>query len=404
MMRRPLHLLLLTLLAVANAGCRDGAGDTASRKPAAEREVAVATAMQREIERSITVFGSFLAREQVVISTKVPGRLAQVNVDIGSAVEAGAELASIESREYELRIRQSEAALAQARARLGLAADDETTVVNPEETSVVRQAAAVLQEATGNRDRLARLFQEGVLSQAELDSARASFTIAENQFQDALEDVRQRLALVSQRQAERDIAVQQLAETRLKAPFKAVVQERLTSPGEYLGVGSPVLTLVAVDPLRLRLEVSERDAHRVQLGQQVRVSVEGLDRSFTGTINRVSPAIHQQRRVLLVEADIANDGALHPGMFARADVVVKPRDLALTVPTNALVTFAGIEKVFTMAEGVAAERVVTSGQHTGGMVEILGNLKAGEQVILNPGKLQNGQPVRVGPAVNSTES
>ena len=108
---------------------------------------------------------------------------------------------------------------------------------------------------------------------------------------------------------------------------------------------------------------------------------------------RISPAIDQLRRVLIVEADLPNDGTLHPGMFARAELVVNASEPAVTVPTNALVTFAGLEKVFTIVEGKARERVVATGRRGSSWVEISTNLLGGEQVILDPGSLQNGQPV-----------
>jgi RND family efflux transporter MFP subunit len=148
-----------------------------------------------------------------------------------------------------------------------------------------------------------------------------------------------------------------------------------------------------MDPLRLRLEVTERDAPLIQASQLVRARVEGIDREHVGRITRISPAIDFQRRMLVVEADIANDGSLHPGMFARAAIVVNPAERAVTVPAAALVTFAGIEKVFTVEAGVARERVITTGRRGADWIEVVQPLTAGVEVILNPGSLQNGQPV-----------
>lgn len=382
------------MLAIATVGCRDG-GDKPGGGPAAgeARSVVTTPATARDLERTITVFGSFLAQEQATISTKVAGRLQDVQVDLGTAVKAGAPLAQVERREYEMRVRQAEAALAQALARLALAPADEAKVIEPDQISIVRQARAVLDEALANRDRIAKLHQQGVLSQAELDTAQAGYTVAENRYQDAIEEVRQRIALVAQRRIERDIASQQLTDSTLLAPFDASVQDRRASPGEYLRAGDPVLTLIQMNPLRLRLEVSERDAPLINTGQVVRARVEGIAKEHAGRLVRISPAIDQLRRVLIVEADLPNDGTLHPGMFARANLVVNQAEPAVTIPTNALVTFAGLEKVFTIVEGKARERVVTTSRRGGDWVEVSTNLHGGERVILDPGSLQNGQPV-----------
>lgn len=386
-------------LALLVAGCREGGAARGGNAPTSEsRTVTVAPAQSRQVERTITAFGSFLAKEQATLSIKVAGRLQEVHVDLGSSVSAGAVLARVEAREYEMRVRQAEAALAQALSGLGLAAKDEAVNVNPDEMSVARQARAVFDEARASRDRIASLHRQGVLSQSELDTAEAAFTVAENRYQDAVEEVRRRMALVSQRRIERDIAAQQLTDTTMLAPFDASVQERTASPGEYLRIGDPVVTLIQMNPLRLRLEISERDAPRVRMDQTTRARVDGIDRTFSGRITRISPAIDPQRRVLFVEADVVNEGLLHPGMFARGDIVVNPAEPAITVPLAALATFAGIEKVYLIEEGKARERVVTTGRRGADWVEVLVNLKVGEEVILNPGNLQNGQPVSRSPA------
>ena len=71
----------------------------------------------------------------------------------------------------------------------------------------------------------------------------------------------------------------------------------------------------------------------------------------------------------------------------------QPGEPAITIPSAALVTFAGIEKVFTIADGKAQERVIATGRRGDDWIEATVNLKAGERVILNPGSLQYGQPV-----------
>lgn len=395
--RTAIQLGLLALFGVFSPACRKASPSSQQTPEGTPRTVAVATATATNLERTITVFGSFLAQEKVTLRAKVPGRLQSVRIDLGSPVKAGAVIAQIEPREYELHVQQAEAALAQSLAMIGLEPQDESRTVDPSQTSLAKQANAVLEEARASRDRVASLHHDGVLSQSELDTAQSAYTVAENRYQDAVETSRQRIAMVAQRRIERDIAAQQLADTKMIAPFDASVQERATSPGEYLQVGDPVANLIQVNPLRLQLEVSEREAPLIRTQQIVRAHVDGIDAVSSGRILRISPAIDQKRRVLLVEADLPNEGYLHPGMFARAEIVVNPSEPAVTVPLEALITFAGIEKVFTIVDGAARERVVTTGRRGTNWVEIVDNLKAGEQVILNPGNLQNGQPVTTSP-------
>jgi RND family efflux transporter MFP subunit len=148
-----------------------------------------------------------------------------------------------------------------------------------------------------------------------------------------------------------------------------------------------------MNPLRLRAEVPERESRNVRVGQQVRVIVEGDSNIHTGRIARLSPSITAQNRVLIIEAEVINDGRLRPGSFARADIVSDNSSLALAVPNNAIVTFAGIDKVISVQDGKAVEKPVTLGRRTADWTEILSGVKAGDVIVIDPGNLQSGQPV-----------
>jgi multidrug efflux pump subunit AcrA (membrane-fusion protein) len=99
--------------------------------------------------------------------------------------------------------------------------------------------------------------------------------------------------------------------------------------------------------------------------------------------------------VLVVEAEISNPGALRPGGFARADIVTDDASMAVTVPSNAVVTFAGIEKVIVVNNGKAQEKAITTGRRTGEWTEVLSGVNVGDSVVLDPGNLQSGQNVNV---------
>jgi hypothetical protein len=115
-------------------------------------------------------------------------------------------------------------------------------------------------------------------------------------------------------------------------------------------------------------------------------------------VARLAPAISEQNRSLLIEAEIPNEhGRLRPGTFARGEIVVQPDRRLVTVPAEALVVFAGVEKVLVVENGRAVEKRVTAGRRTGDRLEILSGLAAGEQVIVRPGALAAGQPVTAAP-------
>ena len=171
------------------------------------------------------------------------------------------------------------------------------------------------------------------------------------------------------------------------------MQEKKTSVGEYLAAGAPVVDVVRIDPLRLRVEVPERESHNIRTGQSVRVTVEGDANSYLGYIKRLSPTISEQNRVLAVEADVRNNGRLRPGAFVKAEIVTNQTNTAVTVPPNAIVTFAGIEKVIVVENGLAAEKTVMTGRRGTDWVEIKSGVNVGQAVVVDPGSLQSGQLV-----------
>jgi RND family efflux transporter MFP subunit len=384
------------LLALA-AGCgQEHADATAKPKHDAPRAVRLVTAESGSLPRVVTATGTLAAEDQVVLNTKVPGRLDQLPVDLGSIVQQGDVVAVLDLTDFRLRVEQADTALAQARARLGVPLDGSADAIQPEKTSLVRQARAVVDQARRQRDRMTTLHAEGILAKAELDQVDADFRVAEARLQEAFEEVRNRQAIVAERRAALALAQQQLADATLRAPFDGAVRERHLSVGAYLDVGQAVVTIVRIHPLRLRLAVPERDAASMRVGQGVRLREEGTGTAAEGALVRLSPAVDESTRTLMIEAEIPNeDGALRPGAFATADIVVDPQQSAVLLPASAIVSFAGVTKVLTVNDGRAVEKRVQVGRRAGERVEVVAGLDAGESVVAEPGNLTAGQPVVV---------
>jgi RND family efflux transporter MFP subunit len=359
------------------------------------RQVKTARVEETPVGEAVTANGTLAAYDQTTVSVKVPGRLRFITVDLGSVVRRGQAIAQVESADYNLRIQQAEAALAQARARVGLSPDGKDDKVTPEQTGTVRQAQALLDEARVSRDRAAKLVEQGIVARSEFDTVNANYKVAVSRYQDAIEEIRNRQALLAQRRSELSLARQQLADTNVYSPMDGIVQEKRASVGEYLAAGAPVVEIVRMDPLRLRAEVPERDAQNVRSGQNVRVTIDGDANVYIGQIKRLSPVIAQQTRMLMVEADVRNNGRLRPGAFAHAEIITNDAKMAVTVPNNAIVTFAGIEKVIVVQNGKALEKPVTTGRRSGEWTEIVSGISVGDQVVVDPGNLQSGQDVEV---------
>lgn len=381
-MRRSVFPVLCLLVSIACSG------PYSAKKVAAKEERAIPVQVVRVAPQSIpeiiTATGELFAEEVATISAKVPGRVTKLLVDLGSQVEAGQVIAELETDDYDFRVRQSEALVEQTRARLGLAGKPTDDVV-PEDTAMVRQAAAARKEGTLIFATAQKLWNEGVISRIDLEKAGVASDASEARYQSAIEEVAQLRAQLAERRAQLSLARQQLSDAVLRAPFQGAVTKRIASQGEYLPVNSPVATIVRQHPLRIRLEVPERLAIKIRTGQRVDVKLEGRDATRAGRVVRMSPALEAANRSLLVEGEIPNqDGVLRPGSFVEGAITVNPNAQGIAAPLGALLSFAGIERMFVVKEGVLEERLVKTGRRFAeDRVEVLEGLQAGDQLVKN---------------------
>ncbi len=350
----------------------------------------------RKLARIVMAPGTLAADEQATLSFKVAGRLSALKVDLGSRVQKGQTIGLLETSDFKVRLQQAEAALQQARARLGLPPQGDDDRIETENTALVRQARAFLEEAKLNLERTRQLVQQGIQPKAELDRVDSTFKVADSRYQDAVEEVRNRQAVLLQRRSELAIARQQLAETVLYSPFDGAVREKRASMGEFLAAGTPAVIIVRLHPLRLRVEVPEREAQGINVGQSVRVTVEGEEgQNYTGRVARLSPAFQEQSRTLIIEAEVDNQrGSLRPGSFAKAEIQTFSTANVVMVPSSAVVTFAGIQKVFTVKDGKAVEKNVVVGRRESDWLVVEG-LEPNVPVVVSPGNLVAGQPVTI---------
>ncbi len=341
---------------LASCGKSDHAATT--RTELTPRAVRVVTAAHRPMERALQVVGTLSAFDETTVAAQVAGQLEKFRADLGDRVTAGEELALIDTSAYEAFTRQSAANLAKARASATNAAQ--------------------------NLQRVRELQTDRIASASDFDSAFAAAASAQ--------------AEVKAAEAADAIARLDLERSRVKAPFDGAVAERIASLGRYVAVGNPIVRIVKTDPLRLRVEVPERDSVLVRVGQLIRLHVEGETNDYTGKLARVAPAIRESNRMLAAEADIPAQGGLRPGLFARVEIILDADERGVSVPVESLVTFAGLEKVVTVVDGKAVEKPVKTGRRGPGWVEITSGLEAGQVVVLNPAGLQTGQPVTVSTA------
>ncbi|MBI4392041.1 MAG: efflux RND transporter periplasmic adaptor subunit [candidate division NC10 bacterium] len=394
-----LALLTLGLAACSRSGPADAQGKPGKAK---EARIAITTApvAAREIPRTVEVTGTLLPFEEVTLTNEQAGTVEALLVDLGDRVEPGQLLLRLDPQEARLALAQAEANLLAAERALGRA-----RAAAEAARATVARAQAALEEARLNRKRFEDLFAEGAVSASQRDTARtqdemAAATVweAEAQAESEAQAVQTAAAAVEQARAALGLARKRAADTEVRSPLKGAVKQRLVSAGDGIKEKTPLLVLVATNPLKLQGTVPERFAPEIRIGQPVSVTLDAYPgRAFRGKVSRVSPAVDPQTRTLALEALLENpDGRLKPGFFAKGEVLARTdRDVPFA-PEAALYTFVGITKVFVVADGMVQERQVEIGDRVNGWVEIRRGVKPGEVVATaNLAALFDGAPVTV---------
>ena len=175
-------------------------------------------------------------------------------------------------------------------------------------------------------------------------------------------------------------------ETTMFSPIAGTVVQRKVGPGQYVssGASDPVYVIGDLSTVWLTAFVRETDAANVSVGQEVTFSVLALPgRPLTARINYVAAAIDPATRRLLVRATIDNkDGALKPEMFANVTIYSASDHPAVGVPKQALIYEGDQVRIWVAHEDKSIElRQIKPGLINGDLVEVIGNLKPGEQIV-----------------------
>jgi membrane fusion protein (multidrug efflux system) len=378
-----IHTLLAALLLaapLATGAC--STGDAKGKdQPAAPPTVAVAAtaAVEQPIARFIRATGTLMPEEQADVAAETAGRIVSAPVERGTQVSAGAELVRISATETDAQLREAEANAAQIEARLGITpgvAFDVNAV--PE----VQNAKAGFELAQSEFTRIKSLLDQRVVSQSEFDQRRTQMEAARQQYESAKNGAAQQYQSLQAARARVSLARKASADTSVRAPFAGQVGERFVAVGDYVTKGMKVATVVRVNPLRVQLTIPEQFVSAVAVGQPVTFEVDAYPgRQFEGQVKYVSPSLEAAQRALTVEALVANpNGSLKPGLFATARIQQPQRTPGVLVPTAAVQTSAGTSRLYVVNGDHVEERIVTTGETLGELVEITKGLKAGERV------------------------
>jgi HlyD family secretion protein len=395
-MTYPYRIALAAIVILAGAGCSKSETAQALSRDGTPKPVQAEPVRQDSVRRAVDVVGTLAAVDEVTISSEADGKVAKILADLGDRVTAGQLLVQLDNEKQQYTYAQQQAALARTLAQYG--ASDSEHLPELEDTPDARRANADLVQATQAYDRASELFKRTLISQQALDDAKAALQSKRAIYNSAIQNAKNLRASIQASEATMKLAARQLRDTEIRAPFDGFVQKRLVNMGELVKTQMPVMAIVRLDPLKVTAEIPEKMAPWINPGQAVDLKVDAYqDRTFTGKVSRISPAVNTATRAFSFEALVPNrEAVLKPGTFARVHIESGKVDSILTVPFAALQYRYGVNRVFVVNGDKLAIRELSVGERVGDRIEVMSGVKAGERVaITDVDSLADGAAVTV---------
>jgi RND family efflux transporter MFP subunit len=353
LLRLPASALLLAF-AAAVAGCK-AKPVAATEAPPPAIHVDTVEARDEPIPRVLALTGSLRAQQETDLAANAAGRVLATLVERGSEVKTGDLIARLD-------VRAASLSAAEARANADMTKTRAET-------------------AKRDCDRYAALLAQGAIAQADYDRVSDQCSTSG----DAIAASRARAAS----------AAQMVGDGMIRAPFAGTITERYIDVGEFVRQDSKVVTLVAINTLRLEFSVPEADIGALKQGGSLTFTVPAFpNKPFNGKVRFISAALREATRDMIAEAVVDNaDRALRPGMFASISLLVGEAPLPV-VPKSAVIEKDGHPHVFAVVDQRLEERVVQTGATKGDLIAVLRGLRSGEKVVAAPTPaIKNGQMV-----------
>ncbi len=365
-------------------------------------DVRVRKALSVKRPAAVLASGSVEARETSNVAFQVPGKVARVLVEEGAAVRQGQLLAELDATDYQYGVEAAtgQAGMAEAalqKAQAGARAQE------------LERARIAFQRAEDEYRRMKQLYDAKALAPNDFQKVEAVYLAAREQYSEAREGARREdkaaaRSAVEQASAAAAVARKRLADTRLLAPISGMIARRAVNPGETVGAGMPVFTIVDLNPVKVRVGVPESDIARVRAGQPATILIPAMaERSFEGRVELVGVAAEPASRTYTVKILVPNPNLiLRAGMIAEARIRTDVTVEALTLPGEAVTRDpqgATLVYVYFPERKRVYARRVQVGTVEGREVEIQSGLKGDELVVV-----AGQQLVREGALVEAVEA
>lgn len=312
---------------------------------------------------------------------------------------------------FEAALKATEAQLKQAEAEIRKTSADHAYSLK--QVGRFRELAlnrTITQELVDEKERQSQAAQAALeSSQAKLQAVQADLAVGASKLATAQADLRVKEVQVRVAQDELERARIMADYAHIYAPFHGIIVSRSVDQGDFVqnsssGQARPLMTVMAIDRVKVVLQVPERDALWVQVGAEARLHVDARSNwEVTGRVARTANFLDPQSRTMRVEIDLPNpDHKLLPGMYGQVSLALQKIENAYAIPATAVYSRKGENYIFLVRDGVAHRQRIhiryDDGQELD-VVKVEGDrevpLDGSEEVIVsNKGEIREGQRIR----------
>jgi HlyD family secretion protein len=359
---------------------------------------------QGELRQTLVASGRVLWPHRISVSAQITGQVMTIPVTEGQQVTRGQLLIQLDDATAQANVAQTTAAVAQAQTQLRQL----TELTLPTAQENVKQARATAQQLRKQLQRIQTLRQQDFASQAELEDAQRSFTVANSQVRNATLQLQNtqhdgsQLALaeaaLQQAQANLQSAQVQLVQTQIVAPADGTLITRSVEAGDIVQPGKVLMTLAAKGDTQIEVQVDEKNLGQLTLGQSALVSADAYaDQQFSAQLIYINPGIDATRGAVQIKLRVPEPpDYLRQDMTVSVDIETAFRDNTLTIATAALHDINTDPWVMVVREHRAQRQAVELGLRGDNQVEILKGLQLNEPVMSASNALvKPGQRVHV---------
>ena len=383
-------LLIAALSLLPMVGCSKNQENTQAIK-----NVKVTEVKKSSISIAVEYAGRVTPLEEVTIASKLPGKVELVKADVGSEVQKGDLLFSLDVKSVNAQLNQSKAAVANAQANLVRASDSSVVQQVTQLEAAVQQTQLQYDDAKRSYERVQTMYTAGAVSKQQLEAAETSLKNAEiqlNSAKDSLNILNEKAApqtaaiasaQLAQAQAAYESASIQVSDSAVTAPITGVVSMRSIDEGEFVASGMPVFTVINSKTLIITISVPDTVVEKLYTGEQVPMKITALSKSeFTGIIDTISPAADPKTQAYTVKLKLKNPGnEIKPGMLAKVILPLESKEGIIAVPNEAIFVADAIQYVFLVEAGKVKKISVSTGLSNDKITEVTEGLSEGAAII-----------------------